>query len=175
MALRLDDAAHAILASLVARLRSSQGRLAWVRPEGIHLTLRFLGQTPEKTLEALLPLLMGAARACPPLEAELEGVSFLPTPRRPRLLCVRVGLPETGFALQSACEGAARALGFEAVTRPFRPHLTLARFRDGGRGFPLPEGRLGRTRLSELVLFESRLGPGGSVYTPIRSFSLGAQ
>jgi 2'-5' RNA ligase len=143
-----------------------------VRPEGIHLTLRFLGETTPGTLDAVVPALEQAAGACPPLLAELDRLFLLPNPRRPRVLALGIGLPEAGFTLQRSCEDAARRAGLEPEGRPFRPHLTLARFRDRARAFPLPDSAFGTARFSELVLFESHLGRGGSVYAPLRTFPL---
>jgi 2'-5' RNA ligase len=74
--------------------------------------------------------------------------------------------------LQQACERAAVAAGFEPETRPFAPHLTLGRWREPARRPTLPEADLGRTRLDTLVLYRSRPGPAGSVYTPLESFAL---
>ena len=75
--------------------------------------------------------------------------------------------------LQQACERAARAAGFAAERRPFRPHLTVGRFRERLRERPaLPALELGETALERLVLFQSELNPERAHHTPLASFTL---
>jgi 2'-5' RNA ligase len=137
------------------------------------LTLRFLGETPDATLELVSAGLEAAASVCPPLSGALGGLRLLPSPRRPRVLVVEVALPQAGYTLQAACEDAARRAGLEGEPRAFRPHVTLARVRKPVKVLTLPDLSFGSTLLEELTLFQSHLGRGGSVYTPIRSFPLG--
>jgi 2'-5' RNA ligase len=146
--------------------------LRGVRPDGIHLTLRFLGETPLATLEGLGPFLETAAERCPEIRASFGGLGVLPR-GRPRILFLGIDLPEPACALQRACEEAARSVGLPPEDRAFRPHLTLGRFVRPPRRPTLPAMDWGSTAFSELVLFESRLGPGGSLYTPLRVFPLG--
>jgi 2'-5' RNA ligase len=147
--------------------------LRWVRPEGIHLTLRFLGEAEDPILEAMNPLLERAAGRCPAFDAPLLELSLLPNQARPRVLSLAIDLPEEGRTLQCACEQAARDVGFPAETRRFHPHLTLGRFRRPARGPSLPKADWGGAHFSEMVLLESRAEPGGSRYSPLRSFPLG--
>ena len=145
-----------------------------MRPEGIHLTLRFLGQASPEQIQALEPQLARAARGCPPLEARVGGVGLFPDRGRPRVLWVGMELPPTALELQRACERVARDAGFEPERRPFLAHLTLGRWRDRAARPVLPETDLGPARLESLVLFQSETAQGGAVYTPLARFALGA-
>jgi 2'-5' RNA ligase len=174
VALELAAPLHRALGELQQRLRPTLGGIRLVRPEGIHLTLRFLGPTSPKQIQALGPPLAAAARGCRPLEARVRGVGTFPDRGSPRVLWVGVELPPAASLLQRACEHAARDAGFEPEPRPFRAHLTLGRWRDRAARPVLPETDLGPARLESLVLFQSETAQGGAVYTPLARFALGA-
>jgi 2'-5' RNA ligase len=168
-----DPATRVRLLREMPRLQEAVPGVRWVRPEGIHLTVRFLGQTEVAALRALEPLVLRAVPLCPAFEAPFREPALFPGGSRPRIVSLGIELPEPAFRLQRACEEAARAVGFEPEERPFRPHLTLGRFVTPGKPKPLPRGDWGSLSCSELVLFESQLGRGGSVYTSLQRFPLG--
>jgi 2'-5' RNA ligase len=174
VALELDPPLRQALGELQQRLRSTLGGIRLVRPEGIHLTLRFLGPTSPEQIRALGPPLAAAARACPPLEAHVGGAFTFPDHGGPRVLWLGVQLPPAASLLQGACERAAAEAGFEREERPFRAHLTLGRWRERTPRPALPETDLGPTRLDSLVLFRSEMAKGGAVYTPLARFALGS-
>jgi RNA 2',3'-cyclic 3'-phosphodiesterase len=171
VALELDERLRSAIAALQDRFRALAG-LRLVRPEGVHLTLRFLGWTTSARLEALAPRLASAARACPPFEATVSGVGTFPERGSPRVLWLGIELPPSVRELQRACERAARDTGFDAEERPFAPHLTLGRFRERVPRPKLAPVGLGTTRIETLVLFRSELRQGGAVYTPLVRFAL---
>ena len=173
VALELSPPLRASLGELQQRLRPSLGGIRLVRPEAIHLTLRFLGPTRPEQIQALGPPLAAAARACPPFEVHVRGVGTFPARGRPRILWAGLELPSAALELQRACELAAAAAGLGREQRPFRAHLTLGRWRESTTRPVLPETDLGATRLDSLVLFRSELGKGGAVHTPLTRFALG--
>jgi len=145
----------------------------FVRDEGAHVTLRFLGWTRADTIATLEAPLRAAAAACPPLDVAARGLGTFPERGRPRVLWLGLEMPAAATALQAACEKAAVASGFEPETRAFHPHLTLGRWGDRARRPPLPDVDLGSAPVGELVLYRSELRPSGSVYTPLAVFPLG--
>jgi 2'-5' RNA ligase len=174
MALELTTGVREAIAELTASLRARMPSARWVRPEGVHLTLRFLGTTPPARIDRLRPALAAAASECEPLEAHIAGLGTFPGPGRPpRVLWLGIQIPPPGLALQAACERAAVLAGFPAEERPFRSHLTLARFRQRILRPSLPPVDLGTVRLETLALVRSELRPHGAVYTPIDRFPLG--
>lgn len=173
VALELGARLSEAMGDLQGRLRPGCGGIRMTRPGGIHLTLRFLGDTSPQQIEALRPLLGAAAAACPAAEVRVAGLGTFPERGSPRILWLGLDVPSAVFDLQRACERAARAAGFEREERPFKAHLTLGRWRDRAPRPDLPPADLGTTRLETLVLFESDLRPGGAVYTPLARFALG--
>jgi RNA 2',3'-cyclic 3'-phosphodiesterase len=173
VAVELDAPLRKAIGDLQDGLRPRLGGIRLVRPEGIHLTLRFLGETSPTQVETLRPRLAAAADLCPPAEASVAGLGTFPERGSPRVLWLGLDVPQTILDLQHACERAARAAGFEKEARPFRAHLTLGRWRERAARPELPPADLGAARLDTLVLFRSDLSPGGAVYTPLARFPLG--
>jgi 2'-5' RNA ligase len=174
VALELGAEIRRALEELIGSLRPRVSGARWVRPEGVHLTLRFFGDTPPARIAQLRAALGAAAAACEPLEARVGSLGTFPgTGKPPRVLWLGIQLPPPAFALQAACEQAAVAAGFPAEERPFRGHLTLARFRERVLRPALPPVDFGPVRLETLSLLRSELRPGGAVYSPIERFPLG--
>lgn len=178
LAVEIGSAARARIAELTESLQrpvppgTGLRGIRWVRPEGIHLTLRFLGDTAPEALPPLQLELARAAAACPPGEARIAGLGTFPERGRVRVLWLSLELPEPVLELQRACERAAVAAGFAEEPRPFHCHLTLGRWREPVPRPTLPDPDLGTTRLETLVLFRSELRPGGAVYSPLATFTL---
>lgn len=173
LALAFDEPMRARLAEALERLRREVAGVRWLSPEAIHLTLRFLGPSTPEALDRLSPGVERAARACPPCAAGIEGAGFFPPHGPPRVIWAGLALPPSVIELQAECERAAVAAGFESEDRPFRPHLTLGRWRERVRRPPAPALDLGTTRLGPVILFKSDLRPQGAVHTPLRTFPLG--
>ena len=173
VAIELKEAMRARLGELIETLRDRFRGVRWVRPEGIHLTLRFLGYARRDALEALIDPLRGSANMCAAGEAEVSGLGTFPPRGLARVLWLGIEVPPSILLLQQACERAAVAAGFEPETRPFAPHLTLGRWSEPAPRPTLPPIDLGRTPLDTLVLYRSQPGPKGSVYTPLETFALG--
>jgi 2'-5' RNA ligase len=175
VALEIEARVREAIGRLVADLRPRSPGARWSRAEGIHLTLRFLGSTSPGQIEGLGPPLAAAAESCPAGEARVGTLGTFPSRGSPRVLWVGLELAPEILELQKACERAAVSVGFPPETRPFQPHLTLARFRQRVRRPDLPRADLGVTRLERLVLFRSDTRPDGAVHTPIARFALGGE
>ena len=177
----LPAGVRARLAEIQERLRRAALPVRWVRPEGIHLTFRFLGEVPATRRTEIEGALRGPARDGAPFRLQAAGLGLFPESGAPRVLWIGVGgdLEPVG-ALQRAIEAAIEPLGFAPEKRPFHPHLTLGRVKGPGRGDwrndlrGLSSGDAGGFEVREYVLFESRLGPEGAVYAALARFPLGA-
>lgn len=153
-------------------------RARWVRPEGQHLTVRFLGEVAADVLDGLAGGLRRRLGGLAPVTISLGGAGFFPSPKRPRVAWVGGRAAAAGPVVDSV-ERAAAELGMPPERRSWTPHLTQARLdrpwpADAVRRF-LEWGdalRLGDFTSRELVLFSSRLAPGGAVYTPLDRVSL---
>ena len=180
VAIELSDEARRSIGTLVAGLREAGVRgLRPVNPEGVHLTLKFLGDVAASQVGGVASAVEGAAADVQPFDLELRGVGGFPDLRRPRVLWVGVGGDlEALQRLYSALEEALSPLGFPPEGRAFTPHLTLARIRDGTS----PEERAraaavltslaweegASVAVAGVSLMRSTLLPGGAVYARLR-------
>jgi RNA 2',3'-cyclic 3'-phosphodiesterase len=181
VAAELPPQLRAAFASVQREMAGAPLSVRWVRPEAIHLTLKFLGEVREERLAEILTALRGSGAAIAPFLLEAAGASVFPARGAPRLIWVEVrGNLPAARGLAAAIDSATARVGFPPEAREFRPHLTLGRVKGPGRGdwrSILERAALqatGEFQVSEHVLFESRLGPGGAVYTPIERFRLGS-
>ena len=167
VAIPLADAVIRELAAIVSRLRPSAGNLRWTASESWHITLQFLGEATPEQYECLAARL-GEVRAAP-VPVQLGELGCFD--RAGVFLC-GCGLTQGLVALEQRVVAATSKCGFVAETRPFHPHITLARAKGQGRGADLRELR-GRIRgqpaftrfiAREFLLYESHLGPGGAQY-----------
>jgi 2'-5' RNA ligase len=166
-----------------ARLSARPGADAvrWVRPEGLHVTLRFLGAIAPSSVPGLLERVAARTRAIPRFELSLGGVSALPSPRRPRVVILEARPEPALQELAGAVERGVVESGLAPETRPFRAHVTLGRVRRGARlsrdlvqamtasDTPYSEALV----VTEATLFRSQLTRGGSIYTSIGSVPVG--
>lgn len=178
LAVDLPQPVRAGLGRLQSRLRARCGGWRWVRPEGIHLTLRFLGEVGAATDAASREAWREAVRPFSVFRLRLERVGWFPAGGRPRVLWVGVRelLHEGSLAaLAGRLEQAARERGFAPEERAFRPHLTLARAERGGRPDWPEEQEAGideTVEVDRVVLFRSELHPSGARYTALETFAL---
>lgn len=180
VAIELSAEARRCVAGLVAGLREAGVRgLRPVNPDGVHLTLKFLGDVSMSHVDAVASAVEGAATGAQPFDLELRGVGGFPDLRRPRVLWVGVaGDLEALQRLYSSVEEALAPLGLPPEGRAFTPHLTLARLREGT---PPEERARAAAVLTSLAweegaampvggvsLMRSTLRPGGAVYARLR-------
>jgi len=183
VAVDLPGQVREALARLQGGLRSHDlSDLRWVRPQGIHLTLKFLGETPAGRVAAITEALAGAIRGRRRSRLALGALGTFGGRRRPRVLWLDItGDIEHVRELQAAVEEALVEVGFPPEERDFSPHLTLARVPQPGR--PGTAERIAQALESvvpprsefdvrEVVLMRSTLQPGGAVYERLAAFPL---
>ena len=176
IAIDLPEGIRAALSRQQAEFRAVSPDARWTRPEGIHLTLKFLGEIPDDKAGAVTEALLGCA-PIPRFSVEVCDFGFFPDARRPKVFWAGVKAPPDLLKLAEAVEGAMEKLGFAREQRAYSPHLTLARFKIP-RPQPalkalveqLKEKSLGQFEVSEFFLFESRLHPHGAEYRKVARF-----
>jgi len=162
----------------------------WLKPESLHVTLKFIGEKSAETVDAITKALSGVQ--APPFEITFRGSGFFPNPKAPRVFWVGIESGPALPTLASAVDNAMATCGVPKETHAFSPHLTLAR---GGRGSGAPTRQKGDgpnpifQRLQEKLaaravpefgtmtahdffLYQSQLSPGGSRYTKLERFPL---
>lgn len=176
VAIEIPDPVRNTISALIGRLRERDvtNCVRWVRPEGIHATLKFLGDTTDEKERVIESALESTAAIRPGFDLSLGPLGSFRSRRLARDQVVWVGLSgETAQLLELAADvdRALVAVGFPAETRPFTPHLTLGRMRRGVRSVPSftedaawPPGD-GAFHVDHLSLMESDLRPDGALYT----------
>jgi RNA 2',3'-cyclic 3'-phosphodiesterase len=186
----LDPEVRARIARFIEGVEGFAPDARWVRPETLHVTLKFIGeQTPEQVTaitECLRQIEAGA------FKIRSAGYGFFPTAKAPRVFWIGIQAGPQLADLAKRVDTAVAELGVPREDRPYSPHLTLARA--GGRSgspkwrkgdgpnamFAALDKRLsamgeldfGTMAASEFILYQSHLSPGGSKYTKLQCFPL---
>lgn len=184
VAVELPPEARSALRQVTERLKASlAGPFRWVSADGVHLTLKFLGDVPSQRVKELGDALEQAVGDRKAFELRLSELGIFPGRRAPRVVWVGLaGDAEALKSLQQAVEEGLGKLGFLAEARGFTPHLTLARV--NGRLKPDELARLHEAldqveepagaifRASMVALIQSTLTPSGAVYRRLREVPL---
>ncbi|MFN3975371.1 MAG: RNA 2',3'-cyclic phosphodiesterase [Dehalococcoidia bacterium] len=183
VALELPEAVQQALASAWAPLRRMERGVKWVSPEGLHLTLKFLGEVPVERVPLLEAPLAAAAQVSSTLRLIVSRVGAFPSLAFPRVLWAGLeGDLEALQRLQQAVEKGLSALGFPPEQRPFTPHLTVGRVRDDLS--PQERRRIGQAAgqvalppdlsfgAGHLSLMQSTLTPQGARYRCLKAWPL---
>ena len=186
IAIELPEEVRRGLAKLRSELERTEHRFVkWVDPEGIHLTLKFLGNIPFKQVAEVTKAIEEAAQGIPPFHLEISGLGAFPNLKQPRVLWVGIGGEiDTLLRLQQNIDFVLASLGFAKEERPFMPHLTLARVRQGAS--PMERKNFGELAMSAsfkasypidakaVSLMRSQLTPDGAIYTRLSMVGLEA-
>ncbi len=172
---------QAILKACQPLKNSLDSAVRWVQPQNIHLTLKFLGDVSPTSLGLLEHSLAAEASQHSPFEIEIGGFSVFPNPKKARVLWIGVQAPPALSQLQHALEACCARLGYPSeAEKPFSPHLTIGRVREGANQPGLrpaleqfQAGSLGKASIQGICLFRSDLQPQGARYTPLAHIPLG--
>ena len=162
------------------RLKACDAGIRWVKPDGFHITLKFLGDVDPGTLTALWRSVAAALEGSTAFVMQFEGVGAFPNPTRPRV--VWAGVTEGAAELKALSERVETACadhGFEREKRPFSAHMTLGRVRGsapnpglGALMAQLATEKLGEVDVARVVLMKSDLTRQGAVYQELEQKTL---
>lgn len=190
VALDIDDYVRERLARFIDGVRNFAPDARWMKPESLHVTLKFIGEQPEESVEKIKRTL-GTIDATAS-EIQFRSYGFFPTPKAARVFWIGMEAGPQLVGLAAAIDEKLSALGVSKETRPFSPHLTLARGA-AGSGSPkrkrsdhpnrvfqrlqeklsaLPQPEFGTATPREFFLYQSQLSPKGSKYTKLAGFGL---
>jgi 2'-5' RNA ligase len=176
VALEIPSAVRENLAALLASLRAIAKEPRWVRPENLHVTLKFLGEVAEGKLEGVRSALRHI-RSESAVALEFRGLGFFPNDKHPRVFWAGMDGTTNLKTLAADIDAAVEKYEIPCEQREFSPHLTLARFERGR----LPEKlrsaiatyaqrEFGSLRTSEFQLIHSKLKTSGAEYTTLERF-----
>ena len=181
VALEIPDQVRDGFAALIAELRGadssfSKSRARWVRPENLHVTLKFIGHVDAGKLDAIRAAL-AEVRLDSPVELRFRGLGFFPNGKRPRVFWAGIEASPNLAPLAGEIEARLAKVGISGETREFAPHLTLARFEPPGISDGLSaiaqenvSREFGAVRTGEFHLLESKTKPSGAEYARLQSF-----
>ncbi|UCE22078.1 MAG: RNA 2',3'-cyclic phosphodiesterase [Candidatus Aminicenantes bacterium] len=183
IAINLDQEIKKALLQFVTELDACnpEGRgIRWVRPEGMHLTLKFLGEIGEEKVPVIESALKGISEKHVPFPLRVKGTgSFPPKSKTPRVLWVAIEEVENLKRLQFDMEKEMEGLGFPRERRTFHPHLTLGRVKTfSGIKETLVflekhrEKNFGEMEAKKITFFRSILKPTGAEYSVLSEFEL---
>lgn len=185
IAIELDEGLKENVARLQDQLQMKMPprSVRWVRPEGIHLTLKFLGDTTTHQVDQVKEALARVAAGARPITFGVGGVGCFPHTRRPRVVWVGLHEPAGHLAcLRDAVEAHVAPLGFPTEKRPFSPHLTLGRVHRRASNADVRQvgevvaasgiGDIGEMTATGVSYIQSKLTPGGAVYTTLAHLEL---
>ena len=175
IAIEIPENIRTTFASLLKEFRALAPQLKWVRPENLHVTLKFLGETDPQKLGSLQNVLSGV-RSAEPANLDFRGLGFFPNEKRPRVFWAGMQASANLKSLAADVDHAVHQLGFTLEGRPYAPHLTLARI-----SLPIFPPKLlqaigeksgqslGSLTTRQFHLIESKLKPAGAEYTTLQS------
>ncbi len=174
IAIAIPDAVKASIGAAVTELRERNRGIRWVKPEGLHLTLKFLGDIPEETMPPFSVDLDKVSGVSRPLSFSLAGFGAFPDVKRPRVVWVGLDGDIAELAtLAKSIDRVCAKYGIAEERRPFSGHITLGRLKIPTM-VDLDIGAVtGMFMASEVLLYRSVLSPGGAQYTALHRSSLG--
>ena len=150
-------------------------KIRWVRPENIHLTLKFLGDTKAADTENVARAVSESVTDYPPISLAVKGIGVFPGIKRPRVIWLGVSNQlDVLTTFQKTLDEKLEAIGFPKEKRPFRGHLTLGRIKSKIDPKTLNDALKEFTRFESehfladrIILYKSDLKPNGPVYTKL--------
>ena len=176
VALDLPDQVRHSIAELIAKLQPKSRAARWIKPENLHITLKFIGHVGNEKLSPIQSAL-SSIHAEQHVELHFRGMGFFPNEHHPRAFWCGIASSPNLADLATDIDRALVPLGIEAETRPFTPHLTLARFKsdEGIRevvhtATDMKSTDFGTATETNFHLYESLLKSTGAQYNRVASF-----
>jgi len=176
IAIPLESEQKQRLAQLQRQLREEFPALKPAAPDNLHLTLQFLGERTQDELAEIGQIMLSVAKKKNYFNVKLEGLGAFPNPRRPRVLWIGLTPPNKLIELNTFLSDKLAQHGILPERQPFRPHLTLGRFKDHQAKAislcPFLTQECGTMRIDSMVLYGSHLTAKGAIHTPLATVEL---
>jgi len=180
IAIELESEIKKNLSLLIEKLGQKRENIKWVRREGMHLTLKFLGEIKEVQIPEVDNTLKKITENIKPFILKIKGTGYFPVQKRsPRVLWVGVEAEKTLYTLQEQAESELEKIGFPREKRAFHPHLTLGRVKTSSfvretiQEFKkYQEKHFGEMTIDKIIFFQSVLKPSGAEYYVLSEYQL---
>ncbi len=180
IAIELEDDLKEQLSALIKEFMSVSQNIRWIKKQGMHLTLKFLGEIDQDKIPQIESLMTAIAHKTDAFPLQLKGTgAFPPGKRNPRVLWVGITENPSLLHLQDEVESGCERMGFPREKRRFHPHLTLGRVKDYSKlAGVLPlldkkrETQFGEMTVKKFTFFQSVLKPTGAEYRILAEFHL---
>jgi len=175
IAIEIPESVQEILCRIQSVLKGEGLNLRWVNPANLHLTLKFLGDTPVDSIDAIREKMVRTAKSFEPFTLQATGTGVFPGIKRPRVVWAGIaGNIRTLIDLHHQLDKNLAELGIPSENRPFNAHLTIGRVK-GKISTARLERAMAITRhiasdpfiVDQVILFQSDLKPTGPVYTKL--------
>ena len=179
IALEIKENIKELLAEVQHKIGSEIGGIKWVKPNNLHLTLKFIGPTREDKIEDISDILEDTAGGFTRFNVSVSGFGAFPSSHNPKVIWAGLKADDVLYKLQKDIDISLESFGFAREKRPFSPHLTIGRVRDGRvkknlKAILEKTGAAAESFKAENITFyKSDLMPEGPVYTVLKSVKLG--
>lgn len=167
------------ISDLVDFLKKHDADIKWVSADNLHITLKFLGNTPEKLITGIRDKIYSVVKSYQPFYIKIKGTGVFPNNKYPRVCWIGIQYPDIFLKLQKDIDKSLKQLGFKEDDRDFKPHLTIGRIRSQ-KGISniikeLDNNSLkdfGDVSVDSIKIMRSILKPGGSEYSCLYEIKL---
>ncbi|MFQ5432916.1 MAG: RNA 2',3'-cyclic phosphodiesterase [Nitrospinota bacterium] len=183
IAAQIGDKLREALSGVIDELKKSDPYVKWIKPENLHVTLKFLGEVEADKIDAIKSEMQNIAASDKPFSLSVSGIGVIPNPRYPRVVYSNlVDNDQKLKNLSQRLDEAMTLLGFEPEERDFLPHLTIGRVKSFKaksllimkiREFHKRE--IGTLDVRSVRLIKSELMPAGAIYTEMANAALGTE
>jgi RNA 2',3'-cyclic 3'-phosphodiesterase len=176
IAFELPEEVKSSLGEIISGLRSKSGGVKWVQPQGLHVTLKFLGDIEESLVPRLSRELDAIAREFLPLTVSFTRLGAFPDLKRPRVLWAGLGGDTRAMSdIAGRVDKLCTSFGLEPEKRPFRAHITIGRLKIPTMVDLAQEVRESPFTIESIVLYKSELTPSGARYSVLHRSVLGQE
>ena len=179
IALEIKENIKELLSGVQRKIGSGIGGIKWVKPNNLHLTLKFLGPTREDKIEYISDILEDTAGGFTRFNVSVSGFGAFPSSHNPKVIWAGLKADDVLYKIQKDIDISLESLGFVKEKRPFSPHLTIGRLRDSRAKKKLRDAleqirtEPGSFEAEKITFYKSGLMPEGPVYTGLKSVKLG--
>jgi 2'-5' RNA ligase len=182
IALELPEELKKKIYGYIEKLKSAGADVKWIPPENLHLTLKFLGNTPEELLKNINERLISLSKSHDRFSLQVSGAGAFPNVKYPRVVWLGVHDSEEIIKLQHDIDESMAGLGFEKDDKQFTPHLTIGRVRSMKNKdalikelATLKEVDFGKIEVNNITVMKSELKQGGAEHFKLREISIGKE